>query len=84
MSKEMVLIWNGRITSVRVPQPPSPRSSHKWKTRMATHARHRAQHYAAHFFGEWEVMHVDSAEPIKSFPNREAAEMWLLHRSARP
>lgn len=89
-SKPIIVTLKGEITELRVPQPEAPRPIRRWLLCAARVAlRKRTAHFAMKHGGAWHVHHcygnVDNpccTEAIKTFPNEDAAAMWLIHQRA--
>lgn len=69
---------DGVILEGRARKPPAPRSKATWLGKCAVAAiQLQGRRYAVKIDGVWEVRGISQPTIIKSFPNEDAAAMWL-------
>lgn len=80
-SKTITITRDGALTELCVVRPPAPRRKRAWLDayqRQLMLAGVRAG--VCRFSGVWRELLTYSNDFGRSFPSKEAAEMWLLHR----
>lgn len=86
-NKFIVVVKDGKVRTCKLSKPQAPRTIGAWKRAAAEKASlMRVPYFLFRYNGCWHGMSTVTKERIRTFPaaNRDAAEMWLLHRMSRP